>query len=95
LLPELLPQLISALPDPCSRMRRIHVRQAFPGATIVRPDAMFGPSDALFGTVAHLARLLPALPLIGDTTRLQPVFVEDVGTSEYSHVTLGCKIRRR
>jgi uncharacterized protein YbjT (DUF2867 family) len=54
------------------------VRQAFPGATIVRPGAMFGPGDALFGTVADLARLLPALPLIGGTTRLQPVFVDDV-----------------
>jgi uncharacterized protein YbjT (DUF2867 family) len=54
------------------------VRRAFPGATIVRPGAMFGPGDALFGTVADLARLLPAVPLIGGTTRLQPVFVEDV-----------------
>ena len=54
------------------------VRQAFPGATIVRPDAMFGPGDALFGTLADLARLLPALPLIGGGTRLQPVYVEDV-----------------
>ena len=39
---------------------------------------MFGRGDALFGTVANLARLLPALPLIGGATRLQPVFVEDV-----------------
>jgi uncharacterized protein YbjT (DUF2867 family) len=55
------------------------VHQAFPGATIVRPSAMFGPGDALFGTLAHLARLLPVLPLIGDGhTRLQPVYVEDV-----------------
>ena len=55
------------------------VRQAFPGATIVRPGAMFGPGDALFGTLAALARLLPALPLIGGgSTRLQPIFVEDV-----------------
>lgn len=54
------------------------VQQAFPGATIVRPSAMFGPGDALFGTLAHLARLLPALPLIGGHTRLQPVYVEDV-----------------
>jgi uncharacterized protein YbjT (DUF2867 family) len=55
------------------------VRQAFPGATIVRPGAMFGPGDALFGTVAELARLLPVLPLIGGGhTRLQPIFVEDV-----------------
>jgi NADH dehydrogenase len=55
------------------------VRQAFPEATIVRPGAMFGPGDALFGTLAELARWLPALPLIGGgATRLQPVFVEDV-----------------
>jgi len=55
------------------------VQQAFPGATIIRPSAMFGPGDALFGTLAHLARLLPVLPLIGDGhTRLQPVYVEDV-----------------
>jgi NADH dehydrogenase len=40
---------------------------------------MFGPGDALFGPLAHLARLLPMLPLIGGGhTRLQPVFVEDV-----------------
>ena len=55
------------------------VQEAFPGATIVRPSAMFGPGDALFGTLAHLARLLPVLPLIGDgRARLQPVYVEDV-----------------
>ena len=54
------------------------VQQAFPAATIVRPSAMFGPGDALFGTLAHLARLLPVLPLIGGgDTRLQPVYVED------------------
>jgi uncharacterized protein YbjT (DUF2867 family) len=56
----------------------VMVRQAFPSATIVRPGAMFGPGDALFSTLAELARLLPVLPLIGGGTRLQPVFVEDV-----------------
>jgi NADH dehydrogenase len=55
------------------------VRQAFPGATIVRPSAMFGPGDALFGTLADIARLFPVVPLIGGgRTRLQPVYVEDV-----------------
>jgi NADH dehydrogenase len=57
----------------------VAVQQAFPNATIVRPSAMFGPGDALFGTLAQLARRLPVLPLIGGGhTRLQPVYVEDV-----------------
>jgi uncharacterized protein YbjT (DUF2867 family) len=38
------------------------VQQTFPGATVVRPGSMFGPGDALFGTLAELARLLPVLP---------------------------------
>jgi len=55
------------------------VQQAFAGATIVRPSAMFGPGDALFGTLAQLARATPVLPLIGGgRMRLQPVYVEDV-----------------
>ena len=55
------------------------VQQEFPGATIVRPSAMFGPGDALFGTLADIARMLPVVPLIGGgRTRLQPVYVEDV-----------------
>jgi uncharacterized protein YbjT (DUF2867 family) len=64
------------------------VQQEFPGATIVRPGAMFGPGDALFGTLADLARLLPVLPLIGGGhTRLQPVFVEDVAEAIASILT--------
>ena len=40
----------------------------------------------LFSTLAELARLLPALPLIGGGhTRLQPVFVEDVAEAVASH----------
>ena len=80
--------LISGLgADPQSRSPYIRsrgrgelaVQKAFPDATIVRPSAMFGPGDALFGTLANLARLLPVLPLIGGgRTRLQPVYVEDV-----------------
>jgi NADH dehydrogenase len=54
------------------------VREAIPGATVIRPSAMFGPGDALFGTLADIVRLSPVLPLIGARTRLQPVFVDDV-----------------
>lgn len=55
------------------------VKDAFPGATILRPSVMFGPEDAFFNTLAALARLAPALPLFGGgLTRLQPVYVGDV-----------------
>ena len=63
------------------------VWQNFPEATIVRPGAMFGPNDALFGTIADLARFLPVVPLIGGDTRLQPVFVEDVAEAIVSILT--------
>jgi uncharacterized protein YbjT (DUF2867 family) len=64
------------------------VRRTFPGATIVRPGVMFGLGDALFGTLAELARFLPVLPLIGGgMTRLQPVFVEDVAEAIASILT--------
>jgi len=46
------------------------VRQAFPGATIVRPGAMFGPGDALFSTLADIARLLADRGTVGQTDEL-------------------------
>jgi uncharacterized protein YbjT (DUF2867 family) len=50
-----------------------------PMAVIFRPSIMFGPEDNFFNLFAALARLTPALPLIGGGhTRFQPVFVGDV-----------------
>jgi len=55
------------------------VRDVFPGATIIRPSFVFGPEDELFNRFAAMARMAPALPLIGGGgTRFQPVFVGDV-----------------
>ncbi|HET9715956.1 MAG TPA: complex I NDUFA9 subunit family protein [Pseudolabrys sp.] len=55
------------------------VLAAQPAATIVRPSIMFGPDDDFFNRFAALARLSPALPLIGGGgTRFQPVFAGDV-----------------
>jgi uncharacterized protein YbjT (DUF2867 family) len=55
------------------------VKDAFPGATILRPSVMFGPEDAFLNRLAALARVLPVLPLFGrGATRLQPVYVGDV-----------------
>jgi NADH dehydrogenase len=55
------------------------VLSATPRATIVRPSILFGPEDDFFNKFAALARVLPALPLIGGgAMRFQPVFVGDV-----------------
>jgi NADH dehydrogenase len=55
------------------------VLAAQPGAVIMRPSIVFGPEDDFFNRFASLARMLPALPLIGGGhTKFQPVFAGDV-----------------
>jgi len=55
------------------------VEESFPGATIVRPSILFGPEDDFFNRFAAMARIMPALPLIGGGhTRFQPAYVADV-----------------
>ena len=55
------------------------VLAALPEAVIVRPSIVFGPEDKFFNRFAAMARLMPALPLIGGGHGLlQPVFVGDV-----------------
>ena len=54
------------------------VREAFPGATILRPSLVFGPEDHLFNQFAGMARLLPFMPVICGNTQFQPVYVGDV-----------------
>jgi uncharacterized protein YbjT (DUF2867 family) len=55
------------------------VLAAAPQATIVRPSILFGPEDDFFNRFAAMARMSPALPLVGGgLTKFQPVFVGDV-----------------
>ena len=70
------------------------VREAFDGATIVRPSVVFGPDDDFFNLFAALARLSPVLPVFGcpmpsirggqidiygdGGTKFQPVYAGDV-----------------
>ena len=51
---------------------------AIPTATILRPSILFGPEDGFFTRFAEMARMSPALPLIGASTKFQPVYVGDV-----------------
>ncbi len=56
------------------------VLAAQPEAVIMRPSILFGPEDDFFNRFAALARIAPALPLVGGGhTRFQPVFAGDVG----------------
>jgi len=58
------------------------VRAALPSAIIMRPSVVFGPEDEFTNRFAALARLAPALPLIGGgNTKMQPVYVGDVASA--------------
>ena len=58
------------------------VLAAVPSATIMRPSVVFGPEDQFTNRFAALARISPALPLIGGgLTKMQPVYVGDVATA--------------
>src|SRR5205814_224781 len=58
------------------------VLAAMPSATILRPSVVFGPEDDFFNKFAAIARISPALPLVGGgETRFQPVFAGDVAAA--------------
>ena len=58
------------------------VLAAVPSATILRPSVVFGPEDQFTNRFAALARMSPALPLIGGgATRMQPIYVGDVAAA--------------
>lgn len=54
------------------------VRQAIPGASILRPSIVFGPEDQFFNRFAALAAFSPVMPVIAGETKFQPVYVADV-----------------
>jgi NADH dehydrogenase len=55
------------------------VRAAFPAATIVRPSIAFGLEDNFVNRFARMAQLLPFLPVIRGSWKVQPVYVADLG----------------
>ena len=54
------------------------VLAAFPTAVILRPSIIFGAEDAFFNRFAAMSQFAPILPVIGASTRFQPVYVDDV-----------------
>jgi NADH dehydrogenase len=64
------------------------LRHAFPSATILRPSIVFGPEDGFFNRFAAMARIAPALPLVGGGhNRFQPVYVGDVADAVMAGLT--------
>lgn len=63
------------------------VLEAFPTAMIVRPSIIFGHEDEFFNRFAGMARMAPLLPLVGASTRFQPVYVDDVAAAIQMGVT--------
>jgi NADH dehydrogenase len=53
------------------------VFEAYPQAVVIRPSIMFGPGDSFFNLMGSLTRWFPVLPLIGERTRFQPIYVGD------------------
>ncbi|ADM09141.1 NADH-ubiquinone oxidoreductase 39 kDa subunit precursor, putative [Parvularcula bermudensis HTCC2503] len=54
------------------------VKEAIPGAAILRPSIVFGPQDDFFNRFASMAQMSPVLPLISGQTRFQPIYVDNV-----------------
>ncbi len=50
----------------------------FPNVAIVRPSLIFGHEDRFFNRYASLATYSMFVPLIGNNTKFQPVYVDDV-----------------
>lgn len=59
-------------------MGEAEVAKAFPQAIIIRPSLVFGPGDTLFNRFGFIARTFPIMPLIGASSRIQPIYVGDV-----------------
>lgn len=54
------------------------VRTHMADAVILRPSVIFGSEDQFFNRFAGMAKLAPVLPVVGASTRFQPVHVDDV-----------------
>ena len=55
------------------------IQKLFDKTTYLRPSIVFGPEDNFFNMFASMAKISPALPLIGGgKTLFQPVYVGDI-----------------
>lgn len=66
------------------------VKEAFPGATILRPSVVFGAEDGFFNLFGWMVQVFPVVPFFTNTvphaeggggSKFQPVYVGDVVTA--------------
>jgi uncharacterized protein YbjT (DUF2867 family) len=77
----------SASPSQYARSKALGetaVRAAFPLAVILRPSILFGPEDQFFNRFAEMALISPVVPVVGASTKFQPVYVGDVADAVLS-----------
>jgi NADH dehydrogenase len=55
------------------------VREAFAGATILRPSIVFGREDAFVNRFAGMIAASPVVPVLRAPVRFQPIFAGDLG----------------
>jgi NADH dehydrogenase len=60
-----------------------------PDAVILRPSVMFGNEDGFFNRFAAMTKFGPVLPIVGGSTKFQPVYVDDVAQAAVRAVTGG------
>lgn len=59
----------------------IKILKAFPEAIILRPSIVFGSEDQFFNLFSQISCISPFLPIVGGSTKFQPVYVDDVAKS--------------
>ena len=59
----------------------VKILKAFPEAIILRPSIVFGSEDQFFNLFSQISCISPILPIVGGSTKFQPVYVDDIALS--------------
>ena len=67
------------------------ILDTYPNANIVRPSIIFGREDNFLNQFASLISKFPIVPVIGSTTKFQPIFAPDVAKLIHAILRQGSK----
>ena len=56
----------------------VKILRAFPEAIILRPSIVFGSEAQFFNLFSQISCISPILPIVGGSTKFQPVYVDDI-----------------